>query len=149
MWWLHTLARSQRKISRITLFSFMNFLMVSWIFLVMKSLIFWCMVGRRDFDSCVSWKPQITLTLLDLMSSSLLLWSIEGYKIVLLSCVCFTCNNNDYFASAEILDFGYPQNTDTGILKTFITQQGVKSQVTIIQSITCFLIPFAMMYYNH
>lgn len=27
----------------------------------------------------------------------------------------------------EILDFGYPQNTDTGILKTFITQQGVKS----------------------
>ena len=31
--------------------------------------------------------------------------------------------------SAEILDYGYPQNTDTGILKTFITQQGVKSQV--------------------
>lgn len=29
---------------------------------------------------------------------------------------------------AEILDFGYPQNTDTGVLKTFITQQGVKSQ---------------------
>ena len=29
----------------------------------------------------------------------------------------------------EILDFGYPQNSDTGILKTFITQQGVKSQV--------------------
>ncbi|XP_071476342.1 AP-2 complex subunit mu [Diadema setosum] len=27
----------------------------------------------------------------------------------------------------EILDYGYPQNTDTGILKTFITQQGVKS----------------------
>jgi AP-2 complex subunit mu-1 len=26
------------------------------------------------------------------------------------------------------LDFGYPQNTDVGILKTFITQQGVKSQ---------------------
>merc|ERR1711884_724599 len=24
----------------------------------------------------------------------------------------------------EIVDFGYPQNTDTGILKTFITQQG-------------------------
>ena len=23
----------------------------------------------------------------------------------------------------ELLDFGYPQNTDTGILKTFITQQ--------------------------
>lgn len=27
----------------------------------------------------------------------------------------------------EILDFGYPQNLDTGALKTFITQQGVKS----------------------
>ncbi|XP_041480038.1 AP-2 complex subunit mu [Lytechinus pictus] len=27
----------------------------------------------------------------------------------------------------EILDYGYPQNTDTGILKTYITQQGVKS----------------------
>jgi AP-2 complex subunit mu-1 len=26
------------------------------------------------------------------------------------------------------LDFGYPQNTDSGVLKTFITQQGVKSQ---------------------
>lgn len=30
-----------------------------------------------------------------------------------------------YFS--EILDFGYPQNTDTGVLKTFITQQGIKS----------------------
>lgn len=29
---------------------------------------------------------------------------------------------------SEILDFGYPQNTDTGVLKTFITQQGIKSQ---------------------
>lgn len=28
----------------------------------------------------------------------------------------------------EILDFGYPQSTDTGILKPFITQLGVKSQ---------------------
>ncbi|XP_040579018.1 AP-2 complex subunit mu [Lepeophtheirus salmonis] len=27
----------------------------------------------------------------------------------------------------ELLDFGYPQNTDTGILKTYITQQGIKS----------------------
>jgi len=29
---------------------------------------------------------------------------------------------------AEILDFGYPQNSDTGVLKMFITQTGVKSQ---------------------
>lgn len=28
---------------------------------------------------------------------------------------------------SEILDFGYPQNSDTGVLKTFITQQGIKS----------------------
>lgn len=40
--------------------------------------------------------------------------------------------NCSSFASAafffiEILDFGYPQNTDTGVLKTFITQQGIKS----------------------
>merc|ERR1712048_909357 len=28
----------------------------------------------------------------------------------------------------EILDFGYPQNTEVGALKTFITQQGIKSQ---------------------
>ncbi|RWS17700.1 AP-2 complex subunit mu-like protein [Dinothrombium tinctorium] len=34
----------------------------------------------------------------------------------------------------EILDFGYPQNTDTGILKTFITQQGIKSQTKEEQS---------------
>nr|BAF63025.1 adaptor-related protein complex 2 mu 2 subunit [Dugesia japonica] len=27
----------------------------------------------------------------------------------------------------EILDYGYPQNTDTGILKTYITQAGIKS----------------------
>ena len=34
-----------------------------------------------------------------------------------------------FISFTEILDFGYPQNSDTGILKTFITQQGVKSQV--------------------
>ncbi|XP_063726817.1 AP-2 complex subunit mu-like [Symsagittifera roscoffensis] len=27
----------------------------------------------------------------------------------------------------EVLDYGYPQNTDSGILKTFITQQGIKT----------------------
>ena len=30
---------------------------------------------------------------------------------------------------SEVLDFGYPQKTDTAILKTFITQQGMKYQV--------------------
>uniref|UniRef100_A0A1I8IXT5 MHD domain-containing protein n=1 Tax=Macrostomum lignano TaxID=282301 RepID=A0A1I8IXT5_9PLAT len=28
----------------------------------------------------------------------------------------------------ELLDYGYPQNTDTGVLKTYITQQGVRAQ---------------------
>ena len=34
----------------------------------------------------------------------------------------------------EILDFGYPQNTDVGILKALITQQGIKSQVRTFTS---------------
>lgn len=42
-------------------------------------------------------------------------------KIRVLNLVC-KC---DYIV--EILDFGYPQNSDTGVLKTFITQQGIKS----------------------
>lgn len=33
-------------------------------------------------------------------------------------------------AYTEILDFGYPQNSETGALKTFITQQGIKGQVS-------------------
>ncbi|KAI3384984.1 hypothetical protein SNEBB_005160 [Seison nebaliae] len=28
----------------------------------------------------------------------------------------------------EVLDYGYPQNTDSGVLKSFITQQGIKIQ---------------------
>uniref|UniRef100_A0A3Q0T246 AP complex mu/sigma subunit domain-containing protein n=1 Tax=Amphilophus citrinellus TaxID=61819 RepID=A0A3Q0T246_AMPCI len=31
----------------------------------------------------------------------------------------------------EILDFGYPQNLETGAVKTFITQQGIRSQVRL------------------
>ena len=38
-------------------------------------------------------------------------------------CVFCTC------VHTEILDFGYPQNSETGALKTFITQQGIKGQV--------------------
>ncbi|EPB65899.1 hypothetical protein ANCCEY_15023, partial [Ancylostoma ceylanicum] len=34
----------------------------------------------------------------------------------------------------EILDFGYPQNTDPGVLKTFITQQGVRTATKEEQS---------------
>lgn len=35
----------------------------------------------------------------------------------------------------EINDFGYPQKTDVGILKTFITQQGIRSQVILISKL--------------
>ena len=34
----------------------------------------------------------------------------------------------DYFTTAEILDFGYPQNTETETLKMYITTEGVKSE---------------------
>jgi Adaptor complexes medium subunit family. len=37
-------------------------------------------------------------------------------------------NPSSFPSPSEILDFGYPQNSDTGVLKTFILQQGVKSQ---------------------
>lgn len=47
---------------------------------------------------------------------------------------CWYANNYKRFSLAErkmvqciLQDFGYPQNTDTGVLKTFITQQGIKS----------------------
>ena len=32
---------------------------------------------------------------------------------------------------AEIVDYGYPQKTDSGVLKTYITQQGIKAQVRV------------------
>lgn len=47
---------------------------------------------------------------------------------LLLSCLVFFIKIRLLMFS-EILDFGYPQNTDMGILKTFITQAGIKSQV--------------------
>lgn len=40
---------------------------------------------------------------------------------------CFTDFLTIVTCVSEILDFGYPQNTDTGVLKTFITQQGIKT----------------------
>ena len=36
----------------------------------------------------------------------------------------------------EILDFGYPQNSETGALKTFITQQGIKGQVSETRAVS-------------
>ncbi len=48
------------------------------------------------------------------------------------SVACISSTQSWFFSSpltVEILDFGYPQNSETGALKTFITQQGIKSQV--------------------
>ncbi|XP_076600597.1 AP-2 complex subunit mu-A-like [Chaetodon auriga] len=42
----------------------------------------------------------------------------------------------------EILDFGYPQNSETGALKTFITQQGIKGQHQVINITHCSSVRF-------
>jgi hypothetical protein len=44
----------------------------------------------------------------------------NGFGSALYQCGCTTLHKNIHM-------FRYPQNTDTGVLKTFITQQGVKS----------------------
>lgn len=46
------------------------------------------------------------------------------------------------FVRTEILDFGYPQNSETGALKTFITQQGIKGQVSDTSVASHLLITF-------
>ena len=40
------------------------------------------------------------------------------------------------FIIAEVLDYGYPQKTDTGILKTYITQTGIRTQVRSVFFVT-------------
>lgn len=48
-------------------------------------------------------------------------WTVISYSALEVAKFKFPC------FVVEILDFGYPQNSDTGVLKTFITQQGIKS----------------------
>jgi hypothetical protein len=36
-------------------------------------------------------------------------------------------------AGIEILDFGYPQNTETETLKMYITTEGVKSEKNVVR----------------
>lgn len=50
--------------------------------------------------------------------------------VFLLPILSLTHTYLSVFVYAEILDFGYPQNSETGALKTFITQQGIKGQVS-------------------
>ena len=42
-----------------------------------------------------------------------------------------------YVYYTEVLDYGYPQKTDTGILKTYITQTGIKTQVSSERVCVC------------
>lgn len=37
------------------------------------------------------------------------------------------------FASTEILDFGYPQNSESDTLKMYITTEGVKSEQAVVR----------------
>ena len=34
---------------------------------------------------------------------------------------------------SEILDFGYPQNSEVDTLKTYITTEGVKSELAVVR----------------
>lgn len=38
---------------------------------------------------------------------------------------------------AEILDFGYPQNSEIDTLKMYITTEGVKSDLAIVRLLSC------------
>lgn len=71
--------------------------------------------------SCKSMRLQCSQSLLLLLDlSQCVRWLISSVSSTYLS----------VFVGAEILDFGYPQNSETGALKTFITQQGIKGQVS-------------------
>lgn len=38
------------------------------------------------------------------------------------------------YVRAEILDFGYPQNSETDTLKMYITTEGIKSDLAIVST---------------
>jgi hypothetical protein len=42
--------------------------------------------------------------------------------------------NKAVHVSAEILDFGYPQNSETDTLKMYITTEGVKSEQAVVSA---------------
>lgn len=58
---------------------------------------------------------------------SSVLWLFDFKQFRFEKMVSFTRYIKRHVFPTEILDFGYPQNSDTGVLKTFITQQGIKS----------------------
>jgi AP-2 complex subunit mu-1 len=54
------------------------------------------------------------------------------YTFCMLMCYCFHISLTN--SIEEILDFGYPQNTETDTLKMYITTEGVKSERTMEDS---------------
>lgn len=68
----------------------------------------------------------------ELLDGEIIMTNNTGFGCVAIYSILIAFYNwndvtNILFYYIEILDFGYPQNTDTGVLKTFITQQGIKS----------------------
>jgi AP-2 complex subunit mu-1 len=41
----------------------------------------------------------------------------------------------------EVLDFGYPQNTETDTLKMYITTEGVKSERNVVVCLPHLILP--------
>ncbi len=37
----------------------------------------------------------------------------------------------------EIMDFGYPQNSETDTLKMYITTEGIKSEIAVVSIVFC------------
>uniref|UniRef100_A0A1I8HKP8 MHD domain-containing protein n=1 Tax=Macrostomum lignano TaxID=282301 RepID=A0A1I8HKP8_9PLAT len=86
-------------------------------FHVKRSNIWLCAVSKKNLNAALVF--QFLYKMLEVMGSYFGKINEENIKnnFVLI-----------YELLDELLDYGYPQNTDTGVLKTFITQQGVKSQ---------------------
>jgi len=84
-------------------------------FYTKRSNIWLCAVARRNINAAMVF--EFLNRMIDIMQSYFGKISEETVKnnFVLI-----------YELLDEILDFGYPQNSDTGVLKSFITQQGVR-----------------------
>jgi hypothetical protein len=47
---------------------------------------------------------------------------------------CWTVTNKGMRLIVEILDFGYPQNSDIDALKMYITTESIKSERAVVQT---------------
>ncbi|CAF0859819.1 unnamed protein product [Adineta ricciae] len=84
-------------------------------FYTKRSNIWLCAVAKQNINAAMVF--EFLTKMIDIMQSYFGKISEENVKnnFVLI-----------YELLDEILDFGYPQNSDTGVLKSFITQQGVR-----------------------